>query len=272
MSSSTRIRNVRTSHGSLVVEESGEGGMPVLLIHGNSSCRSVFRRQLQSRLPDGHRLVTFDLPGHGQSSDAPDPVQSYTLPGLADAVLELVMHLGISEAVVMGWSLGGHIGIEMMPRFPGMRGLVITGTPPIRRGGMAEGFVASPQFQLASRSELSDADVEAFARAMFGEPVEPFLRDAIVRADERFRQRLFEAGRAGAGIDQRAAVESSGVLTAVVNGADDRLINLDYIDTVAFGNLWEGRCHRMSGIGHAPFWHASADYNSILERFLKDVR
>ncbi len=43
---------IGTSHGSLAVEESGQGGIPVLLIYGNSSCRGVFRHQLQGRLAE----------------------------------------------------------------------------------------------------------------------------------------------------------------------------------------------------------------------------
>jgi len=77
--------NIATSHGLLAVEESSGGGLPLLLIHGNSFCRGVFRHQMQSSLADGRRLIAFDLPGHGGSSDAPDPVRSYTRPGLADA-------------------------------------------------------------------------------------------------------------------------------------------------------------------------------------------
>jgi hypothetical protein len=58
---------------------------------------------------------------------------------------------------------------------------------------------------------------------------------------------------------------------AVVNGTADRLVNLDYIDSVAYGNLWEGRCHRLAGLGHAPFWEAPGEFDPILERFLHDV-
>lgn len=271
MNNPTWIRDVRTSHGALVVEECGSGETPVLLIHGNSSCRSVFQRQLDSPLSRGRRLIAFDLPGHGQSSDAPDPIRTYTLTGLADAAIELLERLGISEVIVLGWSLGGHIGIEMMQRFPGMKGLIITGAPPVKRGRMAEGFVALPQFGLAGRSNLSDEEVDRFAFAMFGTPSEAFLQAAIKRADGRFRQILFQAAGGRDGSDQRRAVEMSSIPLAVVNGAEDRLINLDYIDSIPYANLWEARCHRLDGAGHAPFWHASPEFNALVERFLSDV-
>ena len=259
-----------TSHGSLAVEETGRRGVPLLMIHGNSSCRGVFRHQLEASFGD-RRLVSFDLPGHGESTDAPDPMHTYTRPGLAAATLELLDKLGVTEAVVWGWSLGGHIGMEMLPHFPGMRGLMIVGAPPIGGGNFALGFKGSPQTGVASKQELTEAEREGFLGAIFGTSVEPFLRDAMARADGRFRQRLFEAGRTGAGVDARQLVQTSKTPLAVVNGGADNLVKVDYFDTIEYANLWEGRCHRLSGLGHAPFWESPRDFNPILERFLADV-
>ena len=271
MSISAKQCMIRTSHGALAVEESGHGGIPVLLIHGNSFCRGVFRHQMQGRIANSHRFIAFDLPGHGESSNANVPARSYTRPGLADAAVELLDKLGVTEAIVFGWSLGGHIGIEMIPRFPGMRGLMITGAPPVSRNQMSQGFRASPHSGVAGKQELSEAELDGFVDGIFGESADAFLRLAVARADGRFRKRLLEAARAGEGVDQRLIVESSPVPLAVVNGGADRIVNLDYFDTVAFANLWEGGCHRLSGLGHAPFWEAPSDFNPILERFLQDV-
>jgi pimeloyl-ACP methyl ester carboxylesterase len=271
MSVSTRQYTIATWHDSLAVEESGQTGMPVLRIHGNSSCHGVFHHQLHGELAQDRRLITFDPPGHGESSDAPDPMRSYTRPGLADAAVELLEKLGVTEAVVFGWSLGGHIGIEMIPRFQGMRGLMVSGTLPIGRNNMAQGFVAAPRSGLAGRQDLTEIEIDAFVQAIFGRSAEPFLRDAVARADGRFRKRAFEASRAGKGVDQRLTVETSPVPLAVVNGEADRFVNLDYFDTVAYANLWEGRCHRLAGPGHAPFWEAPDIFNSVLERFLRDI-
>ena len=270
------IRSIRqymipTSHGSLAVEESGQYGLPVLLIHGNSFSRGVFRNQMYGQVAKNRRLISFDLPGHGQSSNAIDPDRSYTRRGLADATIELLDKLGVAEAIVFGWSLGGHVGIEMIPRLPGMRGLMISGAPPVGRNQMSLGFSGSPHLGVAGKQELSDAEVDAFVEGIFGESAEAFLRDAVVRADGCFRKKLFQAARAGKGVDQRLIVESSPVPLAVVNGGADRIVNLDYFDTVAYANLWEGCCHRLSGLGHAPFWESPKEFDLVLERFLNDV-
>lgn len=224
------------------------------------------------RSDPGLRVVTpVSLPGHGQSGNAPDPHRSYTLPGLADAAVELLDKLGIAEVIVFGWSLGGHIAMEMIPRFPGMRGLMICGAPPVGPDQMSQGFKKSPHLGAAGQQELSEAQIKAFVDGVVGESAEPFLRQAVARADGRFRKRLFDAARAGEGVNQRLIVETSPAPLAVVNGAADRVVNLDYFDSVAYANLWEGRCHRLSGLGHAPFWEAPGDFDPVLERFLRDV-
>ena len=57
------------------------------------------------------------------------------------------------------------------------------------------------------------ADIEASLQAIFGESAEPFLRDAVARADGRFRKRLFEAARAGKGENDDEDEHDSGTRT-----------------------------------------------------------
>jgi pimeloyl-ACP methyl ester carboxylesterase len=268
---STREYTIETSHGSLAVEESGEGEIPLVMIHGNSFCRGVFRRQLQSSLTANHRLIAFDLPGCGQSSDAPDPERTYTLSGLADTAVELIGKLGIANAIVYGWSLGGHIAVEMIPRYPGLRGLMITGAPPVDREHMAQAFKPSPQMVLAGKQEVSPSEVEAFVQEIFGKSAEPFMRDAVVRADGRFRTMLFASRGASSGPDPRQIVESSSAPLAVVNGGADPIVNLDYFDSIKYANLWDKHCYRLPWLGHAPFREDPGEFNPLLDRFLADV-
>ena len=137
------------------------------------------------RFADGYRLISFDLPGHGESSDAPDPARSYTMPGYADAAVAVLDHMGVAEAAVFGWSLGGHIGIEMIPRFPGLRGLMISGTPPVGLTDVADGFIPSPHLPLAGQEQLSDEEIGDLAELSTGGPYEPFMREALPgRMDE----------------------------------------------------------------------------------------
>ena len=47
-------------------------------------------------------------------------------------------------------------------------------------------------------------------------------------------------------------------------------MNLDYLDRLSWGRLWEGKCNRLDGLGHAPFWEKPDQFEPILAKFLED--
>jgi hypothetical protein len=50
-----------------------------------------------------------------------------------------------------------------------------------------------------------------------------------------------------------------------------RFIHLDYLEVPKYANLWEGRCHRLPGLKHAPFWEAPDVFDELLGRYIDDV-
>ena len=86
---------------------------PVLLIHGNSTSGEVFAGQVAALRELGHPAITHDLSGHDRSEDAKDPGSTYSFPGYARILRLLLGRLGILRYHIVGWSLGGHIGIKL---------------------------------------------------------------------------------------------------------------------------------------------------------------
>src|SRR5271155_2608648 len=109
-----KTSKVEAPNGAIAVRESEGRGPAAVLIHGNSSSSRAFSRQLDGPVGKRLRLVAVDLPGHGASDDAKDP-SAYSLPGHARAVRSVVETLGLDDARLVGWSLGGHIALEMAP-------------------------------------------------------------------------------------------------------------------------------------------------------------
>ena len=265
-------RMIRTPQADLLVSESAGPGMPIVMIHGSGATRAVFARQFDSPLADAHRLIAFDLPGHGESSDAADPATDYTLTGLARSAAELLDSMGIGRAIVYGWSLGGHVAIELASFHPAVHGLMLTGAPPVSKGffGMLRGFHANWDMLLASKKLYSERDAERFEKLCFGDSADPSFRDAILRTDGRLRVVVARSMMAGKGADQKQVVEAAAFPVAIVNGEDDPFIRLNYFDTLDCGTLWE-QCHVVPGAGHAPFWERPDLFNPMLSRFAETV-
>lgn len=264
-------RLLETSHGKIAIEESSGKGLPVLMIHGNSSCNVVFRNQFESGIGESFRLIAPDLPGHGKSENARNPERSYSMPGYADCMTEVLSLLGVPRAAVFGWSLGGHIGLEMISRYPGLAGLMITGTPPVIAADAWKGFRASPHMNLAGKEHFTEEDIDNYAKHTCGEPYDPVLREAVACTDGRARLLMLGKFLRDEGANQAEIVKGRTPPIAVVNGADEPFVNVDYLDTIPFSNLWEGRTIKLEKSGHAPFWDSPDRFNPILERFLKSL-
>jgi pimeloyl-ACP methyl ester carboxylesterase len=262
-----------TVHGRISWVDTGGKRPAVLLIHGNSSCKEIFGRQLESKLGLDYRMIAFDLPGHGQSSDAPDPGRTYSIHGFADAAMALLEGLGVDRAVVVGWSLGGHAALEMMARWPGTAAAWITGTPPAGAADIGEAFLPSEHMDLTFKDKFTDADARLYAQETVGEGVElePWMVDACRRADGRFRPLMVQSLAAGLDLDEREIVGKAAQPLAVVSGGKDPFVNNVFLRSVAYNNLWDREVHILDGLGHMPFWEDAARVNPLLGRFLDEV-
>lgn len=262
-----------TRHALVSVRQSSGAGMPVMLIHGSGSSKDVFAKQFAHPVADKFRLIAVDLPGHGASSDASDPKSAYTLRGFAETIGEVIDQLGIQHLAVYGWSLGGHIAIELLSYHPAVSGLMLTGAPPVSHGmlAMLRGFHAGWDVLLTSKEHFTPRDVERFGRLCYGEKFQPSFLDAIRRADGRVRTTVFKDLMRGEGADQKQVVENAMMPIAVVNGAHEPFARLGYVNSLAYRMLWQDRCQIIAGAGHAPFWDTPEVFNPLFEQFVADV-
>lgn len=270
---STTEFTVRTSAMDIAVRQSREQGTPVLLLHGSGYAKNVFARQFDSPLGEIYRLIAIDLPGHGLSSNAPNPSVTYGIDGFAGVVLETIDALSVERPVVFGWSLGGHVAIEMASQRPSLAGLALTGTPPIGRGAIASlrGFHARWDMLLATKEIFSARDAERYLHLCFGDDGTPQFLDDIRRSDGQVRANFLKSVLRGDGADQRRFVETARLPIAMINGEYDPIIRHGYVDGLDYAWLWEERCHWIEGAAHAPFWQQPVAFNRVLHRFLKDI-
>src|ERR1700689_112178 len=80
-------------------------GPPLLLTHGYSSTSAMWRGQIEA-LSKNHKLLLWDMRGHGQS-DYPDDSACYSEALTVADMAALLDAEGADSAIVGGLSLGG---------------------------------------------------------------------------------------------------------------------------------------------------------------------
>src|SRR5438045_7712291 len=102
-----------------------------------------------------HRVVRLDLRGHGRSQ-IPPADRLLTLDRLVLDVAELLDHLGVGEAHVVGNSAGGYLGQQLaMTRPERVRSLCLFGSTPGLKNSQAPSWI--PQIQAKGLREIGRA-------------------------------------------------------------------------------------------------------------------
>jgi len=103
------------SDGVKIHFEDQGSGEPAILVHGFAS-RAEHNWGLTGwykALTPHYRVIALDCRGHGQS-DKPHDVDAYGGEMMGNDVLRLMDHLGVARALLMGYSMGGHIAMGLL--------------------------------------------------------------------------------------------------------------------------------------------------------------
>ncbi len=101
-------------HGQDLAYVDAGAGPAVVLIHGLMSSHATWDGQID-RLAVANRVIALDLPGNGASGEA---LGDYSLSAQAAAVRDLLDHLALHSAAVVGHSLGGGVAMQFAYLFP----------------------------------------------------------------------------------------------------------------------------------------------------------
>ena len=253
--------------------ESAGRGRPILLIHGNSSSSRIWQKQLQGPLGAKYRVVAIDLPGHGASSPPPHPEKDYSGHGYAAAIAAAARALDLAGAIVVGWSLGGHAVLNAAASLPTAAGLMIFGTPPIGSG--PEGFAGFKNLSpTAFTAAPTEAQIEEWMRTAFAPgyaPIPGFVLDDFRRTDGNARACLGAVAQSGGLADETEIVRNLTVPIAIVQGADEQIVDLGYLQRLAAPTLWRGAVQVVEGAGHSVQWEKAEAFNMLLDAFASDA-
>jgi len=109
-----RCGRIRLDDSTSLYYETCGTGTPVLLLHGHSLDRRMWDEQFSAFARAGHQVVRFDFRGYGESS-LPIEGQQFTH---MDDLIALMDTLHIERAHLVGLSMGGFVGADMVAMHP----------------------------------------------------------------------------------------------------------------------------------------------------------
>jgi pimeloyl-ACP methyl ester carboxylesterase len=271
-------RTIDVGTDRLAYVDLGEGGPPVLLLHGLGGNWTAWLETLPA-LAAERRVIAVDLPGFGASAPGSDGI---SIPGYARTIERFCERLGLEEIVVAGSSLGGWVAAELTLRAPELvKGLILidaAGMVPTRverikaismMRGAELGAPLAPRFRtaVASRPRLRKLALKYTVAEPQGLAADLVYMALPPAPDPGFGPAFTAARRSwsDAWCDQLTEIECP---TLILWGERDALL------PVRHGREWARRIrgsefHVIPAAGHLPMLERPALVNGLLEAFLR---
>ena len=255
---------------SIQVHDGGAaGGRDVLLIHGFSQCGLAWLKQVTGPLAARHRLVTYDLRGHGASDKPLDPACYRDPERWADEVAAVMAVAGLDRPVIVCWSYGGRVALDYL-RSRGdaaIAGLVkVASTSTVRPDVLGP---AAPGLRDLALAGDAAANARAVAALLDMCTAEPLPRDehALMFGYNMLVPPAVRLAMGGRAADYDAALSRLRVPVMAIHGALDR-INLVGMSRHTSAVAPGAALHVYDRSGHMPFWEESERFDADLGAFL----
>ena len=218
--------------GEVFVRDSG--GIPaapaapaVLLLHGFTVSADLNFFAAYALLAESYRVIAPDLRGHGRGMRSAEP---FTLEDCADDAAALLGQLGAGQVIVVGYSMGGPVGLLLARRHPGtVAALVMQATALEARGTARQRLARRPllsAFELGLRLGTGAGIADRVARQAVEEQpglgrYRPWLAAELRRG---LTPGLADAARAVSRYDARPWAGQLGLPAAILITTRDRVV------------------------------------------------
>ena len=253
-------------------------GQPVLLIHGYPLSGRAWDRQVPALLEAGHRVITYDRRGFGQSSQ---PAVGYDYDTFAADLAALLDHLDVRDAVLVGHSMG----TGEVTRFLGTygsarvaRGVLVAPIPPFLLQ-TSDNLDGVPQSVFDGFVEAAQSDTPAWMKGFLDNFYNVDTLRGTLISDQAYQASWNLATTASAvaavaciptwATDFRADLPKLDVPMLVIQGDADQVLPFDKTGK-RLPELIDGvRLMVIEGGPHAIPWTHADEVNTALLDFLR---
>lgn len=247
---------------------------PIVALHGWALNRGVYDGIAKEIVAaTGREFLALDLPGHGRTPESAALQAAWHSEAVADDLLARMP----PRSVVLGWSLGGSIALQMAAQAPQrIAALVLISTTPRFAAAsdwscgadpaVLKGFVAhlSRDYR-RTVTEFLELQVRG---SMSAEATLKKLRVALERQGDCEPEVLQRAVTWLHRLDLRAVLARIEQPSIVITGQYDRIVHPQASHALA-KLLPHARCIEIARCGHAPFLSHPEEFLTVVGEFVR---
>ncbi len=245
-------------------------GESILFIHGFGVSSRLWADQTE-HFKSSYRVITVDLPGHGQSAWQP-----VSLLDMAFDINFILEHLGAQQVNVVGSSFGGLVGLYLLKIDP-WRVARLSFVGALAKFAKTESYPAGLDVErIRKLSQQFDGDyasiLDIFCRSLFSRNdreserfkwIKKFHKSDTVPKREALMNFLEIIEKE----DARDLMAHINCRVQFINGTEDYIVPVTAMKWME-DMLPHANFDYLDGVGHFPFLTKPKEFNELLEGFL----
>jgi pimeloyl-ACP methyl ester carboxylesterase len=262
------ILNTRFLNKKIAVYSSGqEYNNSIVCLHGNSVHAGFFNPLTELLVKNKFKVITFDLPGHGNSEKWSST--EYSMRNLVALFLSIIGKYGTNNTNLIGFSLGGVFLIELLPFVDKSVKVAIAGSPPINTpDDIPLAYFLNEKVMNVFRGDYEISNAEDFYSSILSYANNNYKKEilgSLMATDPEFR---VQCGRIMGEINNQVfTINNFKGEICVLHAEYDAVVNLNYLKGLRINNLWKNEIQIIKNCGHGFFLDNPHDLADTLTEF-----
>jgi pimeloyl-ACP methyl ester carboxylesterase len=251
------MENTIKSDGKYRYIEVGEG-TPMIILHGLMGGLSNFQGVTNYFPEKGYKVFVPELPIYGM------PILKTNVKSFANFLERFIEYKGLKDVILLGNSLGGHIGLLHTKLYPKMvKALVITGSSGLYESAMGDGYPKRGDYEFIKKK----------AQDVFYDPAvatKEIVDEVFATVNDRMKLvKTLAIAKSAIRHNMSKDLPNMHTPTCIIWGENDSVtppnVAKEFHELLPDSDLyWIKKC------GHAPMMEHPEEFNQVLERWLNE--